>query len=213
MTRSVLPASCRQHVGSWLVPLLFACAVALLSACRHAATMNKAANTRPAWSLGQALKAGRIGDLSLSETNQGRASVHYTLTNKTCILRIEVFPDFDEDTATMLRQEGIMGLQALYANALSPYPGDISNRLVAQEKFRPRFFAKEVNGISYQYFVLFANERLGYGVTSEDSVQFRSLLGWLYCGLDRCFYKVRYFAPWRTTDLEMERFFLALGCS
>ena len=209
---SDLPTRCLQHVGLWRATILLVCAVALLSACRHPAVTNEATNIRPPWSLGSSLRAGSIAGLHLSETNQGRASLQYTLTNETCILRIEAFPDLDPDAATMLLQEGIMGLQALYGNALSPYPGDISNLQVAQEKFRPRFFAREVNGTSYQYFVLFASERLGYGVTSDDSVKFKSLLGWLYCGTGRCFYKVRYFAPKGTADLEMERFFLALGC-
>jgi hypothetical protein len=104
-------------------------------------------------------------------------------------------------------------LQALYANALSPYPGDISHRMVAREKFRPRFFTKEADGNSHQYFLLFASERQGYGVTSEDSVRFKSLLGWFYCAGERRFCKVRYFAPLTTSDSELVRLFLSLGCS
>ena len=109
-------------------------------------------------------------------------------------------------------EDGIMGVQALYANALSPYPGDISKEVVSDGRFRPQLVRTNRNGQPRDYVLLFANDRLGYGATTADAARYRSLLGWFYCERTDVFYKVRCFIPLTERKEELETFFLSLSC-
>ena len=158
------------------------------------------------------LKSPLLREFTLTETDKGRSSTRYTLAAKERNLKIEVMREVDKETADALLNDGIMGLEALYANALSPYPGDISNKVVADARFRPEFFRKTIGQTTYSYYLLFANERLGYGAVTTDTVKFKSLLGWLYCEQSKDFYKVKYFVPLETKAQQVEALFLSLAC-
>ena len=71
-----------------------------------------------------------LAGFKLAERIEKRGMVQITFTNKTQTAKFDLIPHIDEASATQLRDEGIISLQALYANALSPYPGDISNEVV-----------------------------------------------------------------------------------
>jgi hypothetical protein len=158
------------------------------------------------------LKSPLLREFRLTETDQGRSSTRYTLAAKERTLKVEAIREVDKEAAEALLNDGIMGLEALYANALSPYPGDISNKVVADPRFRPEFVRKTIGQTTYSYYLLFANERMGYGAATTDTVKFKSLLGWLYCEQNKEFYKVRYFVPLETKAQEIEALFLSLGC-
>jgi hypothetical protein len=187
-------------------------AVVLFSACRHVSGESVQAKGRTPLSLQQALNLGRVDGYLLAERSAGRASMLFTLTNRERTMKIELFPDLEAEAARAIVQDGIMSLQALYANALSPYPGDISHRLEASPKFRPQFFTNTVGNVTYSYFLLFANERLSYGATAEDLVRYKSLLGWFHCGPAGNLYKVRLFVPLTTESRELEEFLVGLCC-
>jgi hypothetical protein len=187
-------------------------ALPLWPACRHPAAGHDQVSAAKKTCLDQSLQSGRMGDFRLSEKSSLRIPHQFTFTNRDSVLKIEVFPNLDREAAETLLQDAIMGVHALYANALSPYPGDISHRIESNPKFRPQFFTRTVGGVTFSYFVLFANERLGYGATADDLVRYRSLVGWLHCGPSGNFYKVRLFKPLTTENRELEELFLSLRC-
>ena len=155
---------------------------------------------------------GALRGFVLTETNPRRDSTVYTLTNRDSVIRIEVLEHIDAPDAETLRQDGVMGIQALYANALSPYPGDISKEVVSDARFRPQLVRTNWNGQPRDYVLLFANDRLGYGATTADAVRYRSLQGWFYCERGDIFYKVRCFFPLTARNEALETFFLSLVC-
>ena len=128
------------------------------------------------------------------------------------MLRIEAVPNLGRQGAQTMLDDGIMGVQALYANALSPYPGDISKVVVSDARFRPQLVRTNWHGQPRNFVLLFANDRLGYGATTADAVRYRSLLGWFYCERADVFYKVRCFIPLAARQEELETFFLSLSC-
>lgn len=148
----------------------------------------------------------------LSATDTKRDSTVYTLTNNDSVMKIEVLEHIDARDAETLLQDGIMGIQALYANALSPYPGDISKQVTTDPAFQPRLFRTTNAPLTYTYFLLFANDRFGYGATTRDSIKFKSLAGWLYCRSRQEFFKVKLFVPPATSDRIMEAMFISLHC-
>ena len=82
----------------------------------------------------------------------------------------------------------------------------------APGRFRPEFFRKTIDSVSYHYFLLYANARLAYGAADEESINQRSLLGWIYCDAQRTVYKIRIFAPLDHSATSLESYFLLLPC-
>jgi hypothetical protein len=148
----------------------------------------------------------------VSEIQQRRFSSEMTFTNAERVVKIEVVPELDREGAQTLLNDSVMGVQALYANALSPYPGDISRQVVSDRRFRPELVRTNWGSGARQYMLLFANDRLGYGAVTDDVVKYRSLLGWIYCEGAGTFYKVRYFGPLDARREEFENFFRSLAC-
>ena len=168
--------------------------------------------TRPAAERSRSL-VGEIGkSFQLQEEQSDRFSTRRTFTRGNEVLQLETIAEIDRESAETLIEEGIMGIEALYANALSAYPENLSARLGTPARFRPELRRKEVNGQAYRYFLLYATERLGYGASNEEMAKRRSLLGWIYCNEERALYKVKLFAPLDAGTEALERFFLALAC-
>lgn len=128
--------------------------------------------------------------------------------------RIDItrFKGIDEASAYTLMDEQITAVQALYENALSAYPGEVSNRIVCSEAFQPRYFEKVQKGAVYKYFLLYSTERFGLGACTKDSIAYQHLLGWLYCSQQEGLYVIRYFIPQGGGEDGMEQDFLSLSC-
>ncbi len=149
---------------------------------------------------------------ALAGTDSKRDSTVYTLTNNDSVVKIEMLEHVDASDAETLLQDGVMGIQALYANALSPYPGDISNKVTSDPAFQPRLFRVTNAPVSYTYLLLYANDRFGYGATTKDSVKYKSLMGWFYCAARKEFFKVKLFVPSNASDRAMETTLTSLRC-
>ncbi len=124
-------------------------------------------------------------------------------------LKIEHLP-VDAESAKSIIEEEVFAMEALYANALSPYPGDLSREIAIPEKFKPRFRERNRDGIRHAWFLLYASDRFGFGVSAEDVVKYKALVGFFYSPKEGLFYKVTYFAPPAEADEEMEKVFFSL---
>jgi hypothetical protein len=160
--------------------------------------------------LQEAIASGRLGDLALATSDEHRAVRRCTFTNTSWTVKIEVLSGLERESAEALIKDGIMGVHALFADALSPYPGDISHRVVTSKRFAPEYRERPLERGAYRYFLLYANECQAYGATSQDAVRFRSLLGWIHDDSGGRLYKVRCFAPLDTANDALESWFLSL---
>ena len=158
------------------------------------------------------LSSPRLKAFTLSEHFERRGTEHWTLTNAETIFKVEAHHDLDRDSAVLLLNDGRMGIEALYANALSPYPGDISFRIETQKEFLPRSLESRSAGVRRSGFLLFANDRQGYGATTEEQTRYKSVIGWIHCERTGSLYKVRWFAPKETPDQVLRNFFNSLKC-
>ena len=181
----------------------------IAGACSKREESSSRASNNP---LENIFEPGALRAFILVSTDTRPESIVYTLTNQTSVAKIEVLDRIEAADAETLLQDGVMGIHALYANALSPYPGDISNQVTTEPAFRPRFFRTTNAPPTHSYFLLYANDRFGYGATTKDAVRFKSLMGWFYCSAQQKFVKVKLFVPTETSDGELEKIFTSLRC-
>ena len=158
------------------------------------------------------LSSSRLEGFGLSEHFERRGAEHWTLTNAGTVLKVEGHHDLDRDSAILLLEDGRMGIEALYANALSPYPGDISFKIETQKEFLPRSLESRSAGVHRSGFLLFANDRQGYGATTKQQTCYKSVVGWIHCEKTGSLYKVRWFVPQETPDQALRDFFNSLKC-
>lgn len=137
----------------------------------------------------------------------------YILRQDDKILQLEKIEGIDDKSSDILIQDEITGINALYANSLSAYPGDVSNKIVCNDRFKPVYRKKIANNIFYRYYLLYATARLGLGACSEDIVKYKHLLGWIYCPHEQKLYSIKYFMPLKNNFVELEQLFLSFSCS
>lgn len=111
------------------------------------------------------------------------------------VLKISSLDDIGKASADILLSDEIQTINALYANALSPYPGEISDEIMCPEKFKPEFHTRQTPWLNYSYFTLFATDRFTYGACTEDLVKYKSILAWTYCSKKNTFYRFEFFIP------------------
>ena len=153
-----------------------------------------------------------IAAFTLVSSNERAGAKILTFTNAAWTAKIDVIDGVEQLDADALTHDGIMGIEALYAQALSPYPGDISREVSGDKHFSPRPLTFEVDGRERRAFVLFANDRFGYGATTSDAASYRSLVTWIYCPPRKELYKVRLFAPRDTADADLIGCFTGVRC-
>ena len=115
--------------------------------------------------------------------------------NEENILRLKIIKNVDEDSAKNLINGEVLTMEALYGNALSPYPGAISNEIVCGSKFMPNkgnFFYNQVNAT---YFIAYLSERLTYGACAEDLAVYEGVISWAYCSKKREFRQMEFISP------------------
>jgi hypothetical protein len=133
-------------------------AAVILTSC------NESSDRRPPTDpeLDMLLTSPELAPFRLKEKKKGRFSTKFVFTADDRSLHLEVFERMEAETAHTLQEDGIMGVEALYADALSPYPGDITRKIVKDRRFKPRLVRKD--GLAY--YLLYANERFGYGAST-----------------------------------------------
>ncbi|MCG8557071.1 MAG: hypothetical protein MJD61_17570 [Proteobacteria bacterium] len=143
---------------------------------------------------------------------RSRFAVWRGATGTERILQQELRTGADATQAARLLADEIMRLEAVYADAVSPYPGRISNQITSTDRLQPERYQQVRSGQDWTYYRLYAGARLAYGTAPEESIGYRSVLAWLHCKKRQRFYVVKYFAPLGTPWERMEAFVFSLRC-
>lgn len=115
------------------------------------------------------------------EVEESDATVYYLKGENSRRLRLEVMTGIDRDSAMVLTEGEIVGIRAIYANALSAYPGEVSHEVECKEEFLPDFRERSTKLTLHRYILVFSTARFGLGACNEDLVRYRHLIGWTYC--------------------------------
>lgn len=106
------------------------------------------------------------------------------------LLRVDITSSVAKEQANRLIQTRIAKMKALFENATSPYPGEISDEIVCDKRFKPTFTSEGINGIPVSYFTGYLNSRLTYGACTEDQAVNKGIMTLFYCPAQRKVYQL-----------------------
>lgn len=215
MANLTKPARLRHAVAGAAALIALVALFLLLQSFLHSSFQNAA----PAKSAEQALQAiglsphdpqgsqalqGFTVDSLISGGQEKATKLALLNSEENKVLKIEAITGIDKASADLLLEDEALTVKALYEAALSPYPGEISNQIVCNERFKPVFGTAEAK-LNFSYFALFATDRLTYGACSEDLVKYKAILAWAYCEKKKTLYRFELFAPLKPAQPESQR--------
>lgn len=77
--------------------------------------------------------------------------------------------------------ESVTRIKAMFENAPAPYPGELSNTVVCDQKFIPTYEEIHENNTPISLFVGYLNNRLTFGSCSQNQAVYRDALAFIYC--------------------------------
>ena len=125
-------------------------------------------------------------------------------------VRVRVTEGVDAEAAAALVADEVLLVQRLFDDRQAPYPGQLSNTLQCDERFRP--VERQVEG-ALSTLTLYANDRLAYGGCSEDLLTYRASLAFFHAPETERLFKIEVFAadPLDDPGLELLDSFVAQG--
>jgi hypothetical protein len=132
----------------------------------------------------------QIGEIYEDSTQSYRAMlVNRTDTNKK--LRVEIKSNVTSAEANKITLGLITQMKTVYANARSPYPGEITDEIICPDNFKPIFGDLMTKGsLKVTTVEGFLTSRLVSGGCTEEQVDYRELMGVFYCLDQRKLYQV-----------------------
>ncbi len=129
------------------------------------------------------------------------------------IERVSLLPQQQKaDDLTKIR---LMQIQGLFDTARSPYPGIITDRIVCDDTYKPNpKILTTTSGIGITYFSAFLNNRLQYGICTDDQIAYKTYTALFSCQQTNDWYSVEIIVPKEkaATDSAYIGLFRQIGC-
>lgn len=110
-------------------------------------------------------------------------------------LKIDVWLHTEQPEAESIIKSHTIRMYTLYENAVSPYPGEISNAISCAQEYRPTYTIKQAGARETHFFTGYANDRLAFGACADDLIANRAAVAMFYCGEQKRLYKLELFFP------------------
>lgn len=105
------------------------------------------------------------------------------------IVRIEITKNIDQAKADEYFKNQIALLGSVFEPQLPPYPEFLSMQTGCDTKYLP----SERESPYGKYFILYAGDRMGYGICADDLIKYKASLGLFYCPSEKTVFKMEYF--------------------
>lgn len=137
-----------------------------------------------------------LGKFKLKEVYEEDRNIYRALfAQEDDLLRIEVKSQVGEKEAGKYIEAEIVRMKALFQNAASPYPGELSSEISCSEEFKPVLKTVQQNNLQISYFTGFLNTRLTFGACTQNQAIYKSILVLFYCPLAKQLFQVEIIAP------------------
>ena len=120
------------------------------------------------------ISSENIKAYKLKETYRDEKNKYSALYGKNDdLLRAEIVSELSQNEAEKIIDSKIIVIKAQFENSRSPYPGEISDEIICDNKFKPVF--------RDGYIIAYLNSRLAYGSCIEEENVYKSIGTWKYC--------------------------------
>ncbi len=136
----------------------------------------------------------------------------YIFLNKNEKLKIEKYTGLSKESKKDLINKQFISIESAYSDSSSAYPGEISNTINCDEKFKPKFIDKKIDNVNYNLAIIYVSDRYGFGACTEDTVKFKNIIGWISCQKNEELYKLNYYKSVKPENEEAIDFITSFYC-
>ncbi len=136
--------------------------------------------------------------------------------NGDVLLKVESIPDYSVSDAKQAVRVELDTIQGAFADAAAPYPGEFSDVITCDPKYKPVYASKKQNGIELSYFTGYVNNRLVFGSCVQDQAVYHDTLAMFYCPKQKTFYQLEIITPNKNNTLGLNEnlsIVNSLGCN
>ena len=130
--------------------------------------------------------------------------------NNESLLRVEIINNQNLETAKKTITLKILRMNALFEDAAAPYPGEISDRIHCDDKYKPTFDTIQNKNLPISFFKAYLNDRMTYGACTDIQTVYRSILALFYCNNQNKMYELEFIAPKKYFESNENKFVLTL---
>lgn len=135
-----------------------------------------------------------------------------TTTSNDSILMFRRIDNSNASFANVYIDDQKIKLISVYDPAISPYFAILTTKIVCPERFQPIYNEINTDSTSIEYYIVYANERLGYGVCTDDLIKYREIIAFAYCENTESLYEIEYFVPNEKYDENSENLIKSFSC-
>lgn len=152
----------------------------------------------------QGIRIGIAEDFKVKDISKDKIEAE----NDGEILKIEIIDNVAKEGNDKYLQREFTMLKSIFEPQLPPYPEFLTKESGCAERYRPI----EKDSKYGRYFILYAGERLGYGVCVDDLIKYRASLGYFHCKNSNKIFKVQYFVKKEDGDDKIINFNNSFVC-
>ena len=101
----------------------------------------------------------------------------------------------NRETADKLLKSKTNQVRAVYTDAVSPYPGEISDKISCVKQFEPQFSIIDSGELMISTFSGYYNDRMQFGVCNKNQISFQGTLSFFYCPAYEQFHTLEFALP------------------
>ena len=100
-------------------------------------------------------------------------------------------------------------INSMYRDISSPYSGTLSNRIECEDEFKP----KKIKNEPFDYYLIFATDRMTYGACSKDLIKYQAIMFFLFCEKSKNFFQIELYVPLNEDIVVFENELKDLSCT
>jgi len=114
---------------------------------------------------------------------------NFSAENGEEVIKIKIFNDFSLKEAEEYIANQTALLNGIFEPQLPPYPEFLTKQTGCDNKYKP---IKESGKYGDNY-LMYAGSRFGYGICTDDLIEYKASLGFYYCPKSKTLFKLEYF--------------------
>lgn len=121
--------------------------------------------------------------------------VFLSFTGDEEVLEMTRISELAQPIADTVISDKIVMFKSLFEKQRIGYRGQHTEYIECPERFKPKYFEKQLESGYLRYFVGFATERFSFGACSDEDVRYKAINAYLYCNNVQTMFDIDYFGP------------------